>query len=121
MKKFENMKIDEQELTKVSGGTVGEMWDLTKKILQVQPGALSGFKYAAQVAEFLQGNVPGGKLTGPLNCALAAAVESYMNKSYGVKTHVSVGFLGTGWGDEANTYSYGGKRINHQEAMSRIV
>lgn len=119
MKKFEGKKIDDMELALVSGGTVEELWQLAGKIFEVQPNWLSHFKWGAVVADKLQNGTKVGKITGPLNDLLAWAVKGYM-KCDGVKADISTGVLGTGLNESPNRYSYGGRRISHQEAMNLI-
>lgn len=120
-KKFKNTeRFSEVELNRVSGGTVAELWDLTKQIMDVNPGFIGRFgSLATRVADVLQNKTGVGKITAPINILLANQVAAYM-KEDGITADISIGVLGTGAFDRPNRYSYKGQRISHARAMSLI-
>ena len=120
-KKFQNTeRISDVELDRVSGGTVEEMWDLTKRIMDVNPGFLGRFgSIASRVADVLQNKTGVGKISGPINRLIAKCVSDYL-KCDGITADISIGFAGTGAFDRPNRYSYNGQRITHAKAMSLI-
>lgn len=120
-KKFNtNERINDIELDCISGGTVEELYDLTKKIMDVNPGFLGTLgSGAVRVADFLQNGTKVGKITGPLNALLSSAVNKYL-KNNGISADISIGFLGTDLGSDPNRYSYNGQRISHSKALTLI-
>ena len=120
-KKFQNTeRISEVELDRVSGGTVAEMWDLTKRIMDVNPGFLDRVgSIASRVVDVLQNKTGFGKISAPINRLLAHQVAAYL-KCDGITADISIGFAGTGAFDRPNRYSYNGQRISHAKAMSLI-
>ena len=107
-------KMNEVELDAVVGGTLTEVNQLADAL--ARKGGMFG-KIVADVHGKL--NDKSG-LVGPLNIALREAVGNGLSE-LGISHDLSVGFLGTGAGSDANTYSYNGKSLSHDEVLKMIA
>lgn len=102
----EEILLDE-EMEKVSGGTVGELKDLTNAML-----GNSKFKLLSNT----ESHVPG------VNRIVADSVEKMLQEDLNIDAKISLGFLGTGAGSKNNTYRdmTNGQYISHAEVLDRI-
>ena len=114
MKANDFEKMNDVELDAVVGGTLTEVNQLADAF--ARKGGMFG-KIVADVHDKL--NDKSG-LVGPLNIALREAVGNGLSQ-LGISHDLSVGFLGTGAGSDANTYSYNGKSISHDEVLKMIA
>ena len=115
----EELLLDE-EMEKVSGGTVGELKDLTNAMSGNSNcrNFVSGMN--AKCRDFVRGistDFPG------TNILKAEHIESFMSKEMGINAHISVGIGGTDVGSEKNTYRdiKSGKFLSHDEVLKRIA
>ena len=105
--KLQNEVLTMESLDGISGGTVGELEDLTK--------AMVSNPTLKKLGSF-DTHVPGA------NRILADQVEKILQKDLKIDADISLGFLGTGAGSKNNTYRdmTTGKYISHQEVLNRI-
>ena len=105
--KLQNEVLTMESLDGISGGTVGELEDLTK--------AMVSNPTLKKLGSF-DTHVPGA------NRILADQVENILQKDLKIDADISLGFLGTGAGSKNNTYRdmTTGQYISHQEVLNRI-
>lgn len=105
--KLQNEVLTMESLDRISGGTVGELKDLTKAILS---------NSNLQKLSSFETHIPG------VNRALANAVEKILKENLHIDADISLGFLGTGVGSKKNTYKdmTNGRYISHQEVLNRL-
>ena len=103
-----NSIIDLEELEIVSGGTVGELDELIKAIMNIP------------MYEDIFGTV-GGHIPGANN-GIAVLMEKVLKDSFGIEADIDLGFAGTGICSDPNTYvDIGtGKSMTHAEVLKRI-
>ena len=106
-------KMNDVELDVVAGGTLTEVNQLADAFAR-KSGMLGGI-----VADIHTKLNDKSGLAGPANILLRNAVGDGL-KELGISHDLSVGFLGTGGGSKANTYSCGGKHISHEEVLKMI-
>ena len=97
-----------ESLDGISGGTVGELEDLTK--------AMVSNPTLKKLGSF-DTHVPGA------NRIIANEVEKILQKDLKIDADISLGFLGTGAGSKNNTYRdmTNGQYISHQEVLNRLA
>ena len=102
----EEILLDE-EMEKVSGGTVGELKELTSAIVSNPT-----LKFLGKA----NSHIPGA------NRLLADAVENTLKDQLNVDADISLGALGTGMGSKKNTYRDFKTRqlLTHQDVLNRI-
>lgn len=103
-----NSIIDLEELEIVSGGTVGELEELIK--------ALVNIPMYRDLFGAVGGHIPGA------NNAIAALMEEVLEESFGIKADIDLGIAGTGLCSDPNTYVdiSSGKSITHAEVLKRV-
>ena len=103
------MELGMDKLETVSGGTVGEFEDLFEALSSRAVGTDG-------MAITIGSHCPGA------NYGLAALVEEYLDKVYGISADIDLGFCGTGIGSDPNKYidKATGKSMTHSEVMNRI-
>ena len=106
--KLQNEVLTMGALDVVSGGTVGELEDLTK--------AMVSNPTLKKLGSF-DSHVPGA------NRIIADQVEGVLQKDLKIDANISLGFLGTGAGSKNNTYRdmTNGQYISHQEVLDRLA
>ena len=113
--------LNMEELNGVNGATLDEVHELSRRMLSHDK---SGFlrtvgPVAQDIAKFCQNTLQFGQLAAPANLIIKKGVSNILT-ARGIKHDLSVGFLGTGWGDDPNRYEFNGKRISHAEVMKMI-
>ena len=100
-------QLSDEDLEKVAGGTVGELEDLTKAVLD---------NPVLKALGTFETHVPG------VNRLVANEMEKILKNNLNIEADISLGFLGTGLGSDPNTYKdlATGKNITHQEVLNRI-
>lgn len=106
--KVNNNIIDLEELEIVSGGTVGELDDLIKALIDIP--------MYKDLFGAVGGHIPGA------NNAIAALMEEVLEKSFGIRADIDLGIAGTGLCSDPNTYVdiSSGKSMTHAEVLKRI-
>ena len=106
--KLQNDVLTMENLDEVSGGTVGELEDLTKAMVS---------NPVLKVLGTFETHVPG------INRIMANQVENILSENLNIEADISLGFLGTGLGSDPNTYTdrKTGQAISHQEVLNRIA
>ena len=104
---FEEEMLNAEELENVSGGTVGELEDLTKAIVSNPT-----LKFLGKAGA----HVPGA------NRISADAVETLLKDQFNIDTNISLGLFGTGAASAKNTYRdmKTGQYITHADVLDRI-
>ena len=116
LKKFS--KLNQNELTKVAGGTVTETIEImdaiasNHKVLDGVPSALCSVLDIIGPAGMAGKSAVIGTMAKPLENALKADL--------GIDAYISVGWLGTGFRSTNNRYSKDGKSLSHQEVLDMI-
>ena len=118
---MKNEMLTLEELDRVNGATLDEVYELSRRMLSHDK---SGFlrtvgPVAQDIAKFCQNTLQFGQLAAPANLIIKKGVSNILT-ARGIKHDLSVGFLGTGWGDDPNRYEFNGKRISHAEVMKMI-
>ena len=106
-------KLTTEEMDLVAGGTLAELNDLAKAYCR--KGGMFG-KIVADAYSKVDGK---SGLVGPVNFLLKKAVGDALSE-LGIKSDMSVGFLGTGGGSDPNKYWYKGNRIAHAEVLKIV-
>ena len=99
--------MNAEELEQVSGGTVGELEDLTKAIVSNPT-----LKFLGKAGA----HVPGA------NRLVADAVEGVLKDQLNIDADISLGLFGTGAASSKNTYRdiKTGKFLSHNEVLKRV-
>lgn len=111
--KLNTKKINDADLSTVSGGTCAQLHELTNaftsnnKILNLLAGAS---ELASQIKLGCLGNIP-----------LAHAMEDVLGKM-SINAYISVGWFGTGTREVNNTYTYKftGEKLSHEDVLKRL-
>ena len=98
-----------EELDNVAGGTVSELEDLTKALLEKYP--------VMKQLGVVSVHTPGG------NRLVANEVVKILKRDMGIDADISLGVGGTGLWSSKNHYREisTGKYLSHQEVLNRIV
>ena len=106
--KLQNDVLTMENLDEISGGTVGELEDLTKAIVS---------NPVLKVLGTFETHIPG------FNRIIANEVEDILKTKLNIDADISLGFLGTGLGSDPNTYkdTATGQNISHQEVLNRLA
>ena len=106
--KLQNEVLTMETLDRVSGGTVGELEDLTKAIVSNPTLKKLGS---------VDAHIPGA------NRIIANEVENILQKNLKIDADISLGLFGTGAGSKNNTYRdmTNGQYISHQEVLNRLA
>ena len=101
--------LSDDELEKIAGGTVGELEDLTKAMLDKWP-----------VLEKLG---IGAAHTPGTNHLLAKEISNILRNDMGIEANINLGWGGLGISSDPNTYKEisTGKSLSHSEVLSRIA
>lgn len=104
---LKNEVLSFEELEKVSGGTVGELKDLTN--------ALVSNPFFNKLGKF-ESHVPG------VNRIVADSVEKVLQEDLKIDADISLGLFGTGAGSKNNSYRdmKTNQFISHAEVLDRI-
>ena len=104
---FANEILADEQLEKVSGGTVGELEDLTNAIVHNPT-----LKFLGKA----NSHIPGA------NRLVADAVEGILKDQLNIDADISLGAFGTGAGSSKNTYRdmKTGQYITHAEVLDKI-
>ncbi len=113
-KMINNEMMNDMELDEVSGGTVAELQELRKTILEHGSAGNSAAMVALNILEDMEKGIT--TLSDASNLISAYAIEHALNKCYGVKANISVGLFGTGRGEKNDTYD--GR--THQQVLDLI-
>ena len=100
--------MSDEELEQIAGGTVGELEDLTKAM--VNNPVLKGLgKFSAHVPR--------------ANGLVADEIEKILSEQLNIDANISLGLFGTGLGSKKNIYRdmQTGQYITHQEVLDRIA
>ena len=105
---FANEILIDEEMEKVSGGTVGELEQIMRT-----------FYKNSTCRDFVSGmstHFPGASIL------TAEYIESFMSKEMGIDANISVGVGGTGAWSKKNTYRdiKTGKFLSHDEVLKRV-
>ena len=103
----EEILLDE-ELDQVSGGTVGELKELTSALLK---------NPTLKTLGKIESHIP------VVNSEVADTVETILKDQLNVDADISLGALGTGIGSKKNTYRDMKTRqiLTHQDVLNRIA
>ena len=106
--KVNNSIIDLEELEIVSGGTVGELDELIRALMDIP--------MYKDLFGAVGGHIPGA------NNAIAALMENTLEESFGIRADIDLGIAGTGLCSDPNTYVdiSTGRSMTHAEVLKRI-
>ena len=114
---FENEALTMEALENVNGGTVAEfndIWNALEKQAGVAGDISNGLR---KILDLL----PGGDVgSAAWRMAAAPLAEKMLKDCYGIKSNISIGWVGTGFRESHNSYSKNGKGLSHQQVLDII-
>ena len=112
----EEILADEQ-LERVSGGTVAEFTEIYAA-LEKKAGAVGAVSEGLRT---ILDHIPGGKIGKSLwNNGGVRIAETLLKDCFGINSNMSIGWVGTGYRESGNIYSKNGKGLSHQEVLNII-
>ena len=103
-----------EALDEVSGGTVAELQELRKTILEHGSAGNSAAMVALNILEDMEKGIT--TLSDASNVISAYAMEHVLKKCYGIKANISVGWGGSGFREVNNSYN----GLTHEEVLNII-
>lgn len=112
-----NEVLSEVELERISGGTVAEfndIWSALEKKAGLAGSVSEGLRKILEM-------VPGGAIgTAAWRNAAAPLAEKALKECFGINSYISIGWLGTGFRESADTYSRNGQGLSHKQVLDII-